>query len=264
MTRFRALLDKELLDLMRNRGAFVPVILVTLISLVLPFALVVLVPGLTGHGFAGDADLARVSAIAGAPESLSENGRIQLFLFEQFLMLFLITPITGAMSLASHAIVGEKQARTLEPLLATPISTTELLIAKVLGALLPTAAISLAGFALYVGMLPLAAEPGVMAAMLTPRTGVLVLIVGPAAALVALQAAMIISSRANDARTAQQFGALIIVPLMAVLVAQFTGAIWLPAGALALIGVGLFAVWLLLAAVSVAIFDRESILTRWR
>ena len=60
---------------------------------------------------------------------------MQLFLFQQFLMLFLLTPITGAMALAAHAIVGEKQARTLEPLLATPITTFELLAAKVLGAL---------------------------------------------------------------------------------------------------------------------------------
>ena len=70
---------------------------------------------------------------------------MQWFLFQQFLMVFLLMPITGAMALAAHAIVGEKQARTLEPLLATPITTTELLIAKVLGALVPTLAISLAG-----------------------------------------------------------------------------------------------------------------------
>ena len=60
-------------------------------------------------------------------------------------MLFLLTPITGAMALAAHAVVGEKQARTLEPLLATPITTFELLVAKVLGALLPTLVISFAG-----------------------------------------------------------------------------------------------------------------------
>ena len=42
------------------------------------------------------------------------------------------------LSAAAHAVVGEKQARTLEPLLATPITTVELLVAKVLGALVPT------------------------------------------------------------------------------------------------------------------------------
>ena len=55
--------------------------------------------------------------------AVARRARVQLFLFQQFLMLFLLTPITGAMALAAHAIVGEKQARTLEPLLATPMTT---------------------------------------------------------------------------------------------------------------------------------------------
>ena len=100
--------------------------------------------------------------------------------------------------------------------------------------------------------------------MASARTAILVLLVGPASALVSLQAAIVISSRVNDARTAQQFGVLIIIPLSALLVAQFMGTVWLSATALGLIGVGLVAVWLLLTLVSVAIFERESILTRWR
>ena len=51
-------------------------------------------------------------------------------------------------------------------------------------------------------------------------------------------------SRVNDARTAQQFGVLIIVPLTAVLVAQFTGSLWLSAASIAFISLGLVGVWL--------------------
>ena len=179
-------------------------------------------------------------------------------------MLFLLTPITGGMALAAHSIVGEKQARTLEPLLATPITTVELLVAKVLGALLPTLAISFVGVMLYFAAIVLFAERGVPAAMLTPRTLLLVVVVGPAAALVSLQAAIVISSRVNDARTAQQFGVLIIIPLTALLVAQFTGSLWLSATALGVIGLGLFAVWVLLTLLSASLFERESILTKWK
>ena len=100
--------------------------------------------------------------------------------------------------------------------------------------------------------------------MLNARTVLLIVLVGPAAALVSLQAAIIISSRVNDARTAQQFGVLIIIPLAAVLVAQFTGAFWLSATALALVGLGLVGVWALLTLLSVVVFERETILTRWR
>jgi len=81
---------------------------------------------------------------------------------------------------------------------------------------------------------------------------------------VSLQAAILISSRVNDPRTAQQFGVLIIIPLAGLMVAEFSGSLWLSATALALIGVALLGVWCLLSLCSVALFDRETILTRWR
>ena len=83
-------------------------------------------------------------------------------------------------------------------------------------------------------------------------------------ALVALQSAILVSSRVNDPRTAQQFGVLIILPLTALLIAQFTGSLWMTATALAFVALGLFGVWLLLTLVSVAVFEREAILTRWK
>jgi ABC-2 type transport system permease protein len=262
--RIRTLITKEFLDLARNRAALIPVVLVTVMSLALPFGIAVLVPAMTGRPLGHDADLVKVSAAAGVHAGLSNDASVQLFLFQQFLMLFLLTPITGAMALAAHAIVGEKQARTLEPLLATPISTFELLAAKVFGALAPTLAISLIGLALYFGGILLFAAPGVVSAMASARTFMLIVLVAPAAALVSLQAAILISSRVNDARTAQQFGVLIIIPLTGVLVAQFTGTLWLSATALGMAGLGLLILWALLTLLSVLVFERESILTRWR
>jgi ABC-2 type transport system permease protein len=264
VTPFRALFEKELLDLSRNRAALLPVAIVTVVALALPFGITVLIPIATGQRLGNDADLARISAVVDPGGDLEADARIQLFLLQQFLMLFLLTPITGAMALAAHSVVGEKQARTLEPLLATPISTFDLLVAKVLGALVPTLTISLIGLALYFAGIAALGEPGVLAAMASVRTAVLVLCLGPAAALLSLQTAILISSRTQDARTAQQFGVFIVIPLTALLVAQFTGALWLSATSLALIAGGTLLLWLLLALLSVAIFNRDAILTRWR
>jgi len=264
VTRIRALVAKEFLDVRRNRAVLLPVAIVTLVALVLPFATTIGVPRMSGQHLSDDADLVKVSGATGVHDELSEEGVIQLFLFEQFLLFFLLTPITGAMALAAHAIVGEKQARTLEPLLATPIGTLELLVAKVIGALVPTLVISMIGLALYLAGIGALAEAGVLAAMLTARTALVVFLVGPAAALVALQSALVISSRVNDARTAQQFGVLIILPLTGLLVAQFTGTLRLSASLLAFVGLGLLGLWAVMALASVALFDREAILTRWR
>jgi hypothetical protein len=51
---------------------------------------------------------------------------------------------------------------------------------------------------------------------------------------------------------------------MAILIGQFTGSLWLGAPALALIGLGLFGLWIVLTVLSVVMFERESILIRWR
>lgn len=262
--RVLAVMRKEWLDLIRNPGALAPVVLVAVIALLLPFLVAIAIPALTGQGLGDDRDLTRVSSLSGAPTHLSADAQVQFFLLQQFLLLFLLTPITGSMALASHSIVGEKQARTLEPLLATPLTTGELLIAKVLGALWPSLAISFACVGLYfIGMFWLAL-PGVAAAMANASTAVLVLLVAPAASLVGLQAALIVSSRVNDARTAQQAGVLLIVPITAALVAQFLGTFWLSPSLLTAVGLGLAALWLLLLGASVLLFRRETILTRWR
>jgi ABC-2 type transport system permease protein len=262
--RLLALFRKEVLDLMRNRAALVPVVVAAAFALAMPFSITILVPIVSHQPLGSDSELAAISRVVDSGRTLDDNARVQLFLFQQFLLVFLLMPITGAMSLAAHAIVGEKQARTLEPLLATPLTTFELLVAKVLGSLVPTLVISTCALGLYLLGIALTADAGVARGMLTTRTLLLVAVVAPLAALVSLQFAVVISSRVNDARTAQQFGVLIVLPLTVLLVAQFTGSLWLTNSAIVLIGVGLLAVWILLTLFSVAVFQREAILTRWK
>lgn len=262
--RILALARKEWLDLRRNPGALAPVALVSALALILPIVIVFGIPHWTGDALGNDSDLVRISRLLVMPDDLSDVARVEYFLLQQFLLLFLLTPITGAMALAAHSVVGEKQARTLEPLLATPVTTVELLVAKVLGAFWPTLALSMATFVLYLLVISALAQPGVTAAMLNLRTFLLVIAVGPAAGLVALQAAIVVSSRVNDARTAQQVGVLLIVPLTGLLVAQFLGFFWLPTAALALVFASLLLIWLVLVGLSAVLFQRETILTRWR
>src|SRR5262245_59837852 len=159
--RIRALLRKELLDVARNMTALVPVAILTVVAVVLPFLIAVVIPALTGRSIGHDAGLSRVAMVANPPDGLSADARVQFFLFQQFLVLFLLTPVTGAMVLAAHSIVGEKQSRSLEPLLATPITTVELLAAKLFGAAIPTFAISFTGLALYIVGIAMLGLPGV-------------------------------------------------------------------------------------------------------
>lgn len=266
--RVAALVGKELAELTRNRSALLPVLAVALVSMVLPFFIGLAIPRLTGDRLSSDADL--VQALAAAADempgamALPDEAAVQAFVFHRFLTLLLLVPVTGAITFAGHSLVGEKLGRSLEPLLASPITTVELLIGKVIGALIPSLAIMVGTFAVYLGGIGLLAEPGVLRAMVNGRTLVLVLGLGPLASLVALQVGVLVSARVNDPRTAQQFGALLILPLTGLFIAQMTGIFVLTTGMMLVVLGGLSVLWALLLLGGVVLFDRETILTRWR
>ena len=92
---------------------------------------------------------------------LSGNALIQAVVFHQFALLLLLVPVVAATALATHAVVGEKQAKALEPLLATPISTKELLAAKTLTPFVFALSLTWLSAALYVAGIAAFGEPGV-------------------------------------------------------------------------------------------------------
>ena len=107
-------------------------------------------------------------------------------------------------------------------------------------------------------------EPGVLRALLSPKTALLVLGLGPITSGLALQVGVLVSARVNDPRTAQQFGALFILPLTALFMAQMSGVFVLTVGTGLLVFAGLCAAWVLLLFLGVKLFRREAILTRWK
>jgi ABC-2 type transport system permease protein len=265
--RIAALLGKELADLSRNRPVFYPAVLTGAVTMLLPFFVAIIVPTVTGERLSDSADFElAVQMYQQQPttRALSAEGAVQAWIFQQFLLLLVFTPIAGAMSVAAYTVIGEKQARTLEPLLATPITTFELLAAKVLGSLLPALALAMSGFLAYLLLIAIFAEPGVYTSLLTGRSLGIVFVIGPLASLAALQLAVCVSSRVNDARSAQQIGALIILPMTALLIAQLMGRVVLSGDVILLIAILLAGVNVLLMRIGIALFDREAILTQWK
>ena len=267
MTRVLALLEKELADLRQNPGLFIPAALTGFFSILLPFIVAIIIPRVAGERLSDSSDFQIALEMYRSEPSvqgLNPEGAVQAWIFQQFLVLLVLTPVAGSMSVAAYSVIGEKQARTLEPLLATPLTTFELLAAKVLGSLVPALLLTLACFTLYVAGVAVFAEPGVFRALFTPRSLGIVFLLGPLAALAALQLAVCVSSRVNDARSAQQIGALIILPIAGLLVMQLTGNFMLTVPIIALMALALTGVNAALMLMGVALFDRESILTRWK
>lgn len=265
--RLLALLRKELADERQNLALFVPSLMVALVAILLPVFVAVIVPYATGERLSDSSDFAialELYRTQPRTRDLDPEAAIQAYLFQFFAVMLVLIPVTSSMSLAAHSVVGEKQARSLEPLLVTPITTFELLGAKVLGAFIPSIVLTVASYIVYVVIAAIFARPGVAAILLGLRSMGTVFVLGPLAALAALQMAVCVSSRVNDARTAQQIGVLVILPIPGLLIGQLFGALTLSVPVIAVIALGLLIINVALMWIAIALFDRETILTRWK
>jgi len=186
------------------------------------------------------------------------------FTVQQFLAFFLLMPAYIPLSIATFSIIGEKQARTLEPVLAAPVRTVELLAGKAIAALVPGL---LAGWLTYVAFAALASVvygPRLLGVVTDPSWLTGVFLLGPAVGLSSVVTGVIVSSRVNDPRVAQQIGGVIIVPIIGVTLVQATGSILVGASGYLLLAAVILAISLVGLRIGVALFDREAILTRWR
>lgn len=266
--RVFALARKDARELLRNPGAIIPAVMMVFGSLFPAFLVIVILPKVLGRTLDQSGEFAEQAANAAGqiPElaGLSGDAMIQTFLFHQFSLLLLLVPIVSATALATHAVVGEKQARALEPLLATPISTLELLAAKALTPFLFALALTWSAVGLYLLGALAFGEPGVWRAVVGVRLVIMFGLLGPLVELASLLVSVIVSSRASDPRSAQQLTALLILPITAVFVAQLAGVLVVGPAVMLLGSLACLILNAILLWIGVRVFQRETILTRWR
>lgn len=166
--------------------------------------------------------------------------------------------------IGSYSFVGEKIEKSLEPLLATPTTDEELLLGKCLASFVPCMAATFLAAAISGGILDYWSYNRLGVFLIPSVYWLLVLFVmAPLAGILSVEANVIISSKMNDVRAAQQTGGLVSLPiiLFVILAASFSLVSVLLAGliilVLAVADVSLF-------YLSKETFQREEILTKWR
>jgi ABC-2 type transport system permease protein len=167
------------------------------------------------------------------------------------------------MAIATQSVIGEKVNRSLEPQLATPLEVGELLAGKTLAAALPAVAATWGVFALYGLVNGAVADPILTRLVFSDVWLVAMATLVPLICLFSVLLGIVVSSRVNDPRTAQQIGGFVVIPIIAVAVAQFLGGHATFTMQQVLVGdlvvAGLIGLTLLVGSWA---FDRESILTR--
>jgi ABC-2 type transport system permease protein len=186
------------------------------------------------------------------------------FAVQQFLVFFLLMPAYIPLSIATFSIIGEKQARSLEPVLAAPIRTVELLAGKSVAALVPGVLAGWVTYVVFVALASLVYGPALFGVVTDASWLAGVFLLGPAVGLSSVVAGVIVSARVNDPRVAQQIGGVIIVPIVALVLIQATGTILVGPVGYTVLAIVIGVISLIGLRVGVGLFDREAILTRWR
>ncbi|NMC78092.1 MAG: ABC transporter permease subunit [Chloroflexi bacterium] len=269
--RILAIAQKDLLEVRQNRYAWLPMIIVPILFvLILPLAMILIPPRLqlSPQELASQSDLefflqnmppSMAQALAGLDEFQSMVLIMLGYLFAPF---FLIFPLMFSTVIAAESFAGERERKTMEALLYTPASDSELFLGKVLAALAPAIGISWGSFILYALVLNTAGYPlfGYIWFPL-PSWWPLILWITPALALLGTAATVLISARVHTFMGAYQTSASLVVLVVALLIGQFSGVVYLSVGIGLLIGLVLWLVAAGLTTLAVRSFHRHTLLT---
>jgi ABC-2 type transport system permease protein len=264
MDKIKTIVRKEWAEIFKNRMVIFTVAFLPLIMTAIPLGMLFAMRG-TASGSGMDSLPAEAAQAMSCPEGLSGGECFQAYLVSQFMMLFMLIPVAIPVTMAAYSIVGEKTTRSLEPLLATPITTFELLIGKCLAAVIPAVLATYAAFGIFAaGSWFIVANKMLLAALFDARWLLAIFLVGPLMALMAVVVSLMISSRVNDPRVAEQVAMVIILPVLAGFFGQIAGWFVLNATIITWVAVILLFLDALLLSLAVNVFQREAILTRWK
>ena len=260
---------KDWLEIKRNWQVLLPIIIVPLIfSVVFPVIITVM-----SGAPAEEMDLQDFqSLIPNLPANIQQfiltltpnQALLYIMIVYFFAPFFLIIPIMASSVLGSDSFAGERERKTIEALLATPISDSELLMGKILVSFIPAMIITWFSFAVYTTLVDVLTFSMFNGILILPNLDFLIMIFGvsPTLALCSIGLTVIISAKVKGFKEAQQISVILLLPVLGLVFAQISGVMVLGPlvlalliGILALVDVGVF-------YVGVKMFRREEILAK--
>jgi len=254
MHKVLVILRKEFMEIVQQR--------VLLLSILLPSLLFVVIPLIflqrVGNG-------SKVSSLnVPSLQGLTLHEYTQGLVGTEFSNIFLLLPMIVPSTIAAYSIIGEKTSHTLEPLLATPVRRWQLLAGKMLAALLPAVLLTWVSGGLFIAELAIVTDANVVSHVVTGGWLILFIAGTPLLGLIAVAVMTAISSRVNDTRTAQQLSIWAVVPILGIILGELFGQFDLTVLVAVIATVILIPLAILLTWGSAQLFQRETILTRWK
>jgi len=265
MKHIRTIINKEWAEVFKNRMVVFTMSFMPLIFTILPLVILFITSrdlGDMGGVYTTDMPVEFLSV---CEKDMTSGECVQIYIVNQFLLIFLMMPVIIPVTIAAYSIVGEKTTHSLEPLLATPITTMELIVGKSLAAVLPAIMAGWVSFGVFLVALPVIGVSETVINYIAGPTWLLaVFVAGPLMAIASVNFALFVSSRVNDPRVAEQIASVLIVPILGLLFAQLAGVIVVNVFVMLIFIAGMILVDIGMVYLGVDIFQRENILTHWK
>jgi len=260
---------KDWLEIKRNWQVLLPIIILPIIfSVIFPIVLLGISNTPTTNMSTSDFESLIPNLPADVQAQIAQFSPNQVLIYIMvlyfFAPFFLIIPVMASSVLGSDSFAGERERKTIEALLATPISDSELLLGKILVSFIPAMLVTFVSFGVYAIIVDALTVGMFNGMLLLPNVNFLIMIFGvaPTIALCSIGLTVIISAKVKGFKEAQQISVVLLLPVLALVFAQISGLLVLgPIVLAALIGV-LAIVDVAVFYVGVKIFQREEILSK--
>ncbi|HOA91261.1 MAG: ABC transporter permease subunit [Bacillota bacterium] len=175
-----------------------------------------------------------------ALDSFTDINQKMLFLFLNYFFapLFLLIPLMAASIVSANSFAGEKERRTLESLLFAPVDIFSLFLGKVLAAFALSMVMAVVGFILY-GLVVNGLGYAIFHRLIFPEPNwwVLIFFVAPSFSFLAILFNVIVSAKVKGFQEANQMSVFVILPVLALVISQITGALLISSKVLWVIGI---------------------------
>lgn len=145
--------------------------------------------------------------------------------------IFLMIPVMISSLIASYSFIGEKENKTLEGLMYTPLSNVELITAKALGSFVPSILVTVISILIYAILVNAASRyfVGYAISLNLSWLAMTVLLV-PAVTILSIILVILISFKVKTVRAAQSIASLIAFPILALVISQVSGVLYFGVG----------------------------------
>jgi ABC-2 type transport system permease protein len=184
---------------------------------------------------------------------------------DAFSFLYVIGAAFAPVGIASYSLIGEKVQQSLEPLLATPTTDEEILVGKSIAAFFPAIGANCIGALIFIVLVDLFTNSTLKYLYLPNwNFAIILFLLAPLACLFSIGYNILVSSRVNDVRTAQQLGTLILLPFGAIYLLSELRVVSLSTDIMLIMAAALAVLDVILLYLVKATFQREEILTKWK